>query len=817
VILLLPVAAAAQERWSDPATWGGAPPTAGAVATIPAGRTVLLDTRTPSLAGIVVRGTLLAREGDVALTAGYVLVEGGRLEIGTAAAPFRGRATITLTGTTTAAPTASLAHFGNKVLALHGGTISLHGAPVGTTWTRLAADAPAGATTLTLAQPVEWRAGDRIVVATSSRNADEAEVREIAAVQGTSVTLAQPLRFRHFGTVRSAGGVAVDVRAEVGLLSHNVVVQGDDGSEASRIGGHAMFMNGATPARVQLQHVTFRRMGQLNVTGRYPMHFHLMGSAAQGSYVRGAAIDGSIQRGIVLHGVSGVELSGNVVYNTVGHNVVVEDVNTTGNLLDRNLALSNRQASPLQTTPELRAQNDRLPANFWFKSGRNTVTRNHAAGSLSSGFSYDEIGGEPIDFRGNVAHAAMSREGAGAGDFDITAGLLLASGEARPAGEVIADVLLYHNHSGAWPEEKGRWVIDRMLAADNDIQTFNRSPGNLVTYRAPVFVGRLTETRTEPGPMVLIQYGSDVRLESPTVVAYADGRLVSPVDIAQVPIGTLTIANMRVVGAPPLVPIPDENIVTYEDDSFQPRGSYVSDRRFAPASCPRVQVGTPEPEPAYRCPRAYRYTELDVRDRGALSTRLHRRVAIRRSDGVGFTGGMFGYSTILDAGLRYELPTASARGFALRLNHDFAESLVPLGPSDVVPVSVPVSGVPAAVARGGTGNPPSTLTNTVRLRAASDAADFAANPLTTFLYDAAARRVLAHADRRWLLVVTDAPVTIGASVAAAGACPSPRDAAVAALLARARREPLPDIDGDGRRDATDLVTTLRRTEDACRR
>ena len=253
--------------------------------------------------------SLVAANADVAITAGYIIVDGGRLEIGTATTPFTCRAVVTLTGTTTAAPTPALAHFGNKVLAVQGRAVSLHGREVGTAWTRLAADVTAGAGSITLADAPRWRIGDRLVVATSTRQMNQTEVVEIAAINGSTVTIARPLQFSQVGTVRRAGDVSVDVRAEVGLLTHNIVVQGDEQSESLRIGGHAMFMIGATPATVQLARVTFRRMGQFNLTGRYPVHFHLM-DAMRDSYVRQVAIDGSIQLGIVLHAVSGVQATG---------------------------------------------------------------------------------------------------------------------------------------------------------------------------------------------------------------------------------------------------------------------------------------------------------------------------------------------------------------------------------------------------------------------------------------------------------------------------------------------------------------------------
>ena len=45
------------ERWSEPSTWGGDVPVAGSSVTIPAGKTVLLDTETAPLDGLMIHGT----------------------------------------------------------------------------------------------------------------------------------------------------------------------------------------------------------------------------------------------------------------------------------------------------------------------------------------------------------------------------------------------------------------------------------------------------------------------------------------------------------------------------------------------------------------------------------------------------------------------------------------------------------------------------------------------------------------------------------------------------------------------------------------
>ena len=514
---LAQTAVPAGQRWSDPATWGGTVPPAGATVVVPIGKTIVLDVQTPPLKGLTIQGKLIASPAtDVGVTSDYIMVRGGQLQIGTAAAPYKRRATITLTGNTTADLAGSLG-FGAKVLGVMGGTLELHGTPSVVSWTPLAADVAVGANTITLSRPPGWLAGDEIVIATSSTNQNHYDVATIQSISGATVTLRAPLRYRHFGTVRTVGSATVDVRAEVGRLNRNIVVQGDASSTTSKIGGHTMFMTGGLTT-VQIANTEFRRMGQHNQLGRYPLHFHLMEAGCKDCYVKDSSVRDTIQRGIVVHGTSGVTVAGNVVFNTVGHNIFIEDERTTNNVIDRNLALVNKQPKPLHTEPTLVSQNDRMPANFWFRSGRNTVTNNAAAGSFANGYIYDNIptpSDGAITFVRNTAHAAMGTEGSGAGDFDTMAGLMILGG--GHVQDRIEDTLVYHNRVGIWPEEGGPYNFDRFIAAENiEKATENRGVTTFTTtYRNGVFIGSL-DGKKPTNNELHIQYGGEVHLINPT-------------------------------------------------------------------------------------------------------------------------------------------------------------------------------------------------------------------------------------------------------------------------------------------------------------
>ena len=98
-------------------------------------------------------------------------------------------------------------------------------------WTDLGETAKAKQRTLKLRQAVDWSAGDFLVLATTgghkSQNQNEkVQIASVAADKKT-LTLTQDLKHEHLGeTQRFPGEVTLETRAEVGLLTHNVVVRG---------------------------------------------------------------------------------------------------------------------------------------------------------------------------------------------------------------------------------------------------------------------------------------------------------------------------------------------------------------------------------------------------------------------------------------------------------------------------------------------------------------------------------------------------------------------------------------------------------------
>ena len=393
------------KRWSDPASWPDQKvPTAGADVVIPKDLELLLDVSPPPLASLKIEGTLTADERDLEITTGAVHVF-GTLVIGSERAPFMHRMVFTLTGDDPGTDLPS------KMIAVYGlGTLELHGESR-TAWTRLAATANAGSTQLLLDGPTDWRSGDRVVVASTSFEPNDAEVVRIASVTGPSVTLAEPLRATHWGSTQSIGGATVDERAEVGLLSRNIVVRGDERSDVSGFGGHIMMMGGTT----RVEGIELTRVGQRGKLARYPIHWHMMGDSP-GQYARGNSIWHSFSRCVTVHGTNDVTVANNVCYDHAGHGYFLEDGIEARNTFSGNLGVMTR------VPPEGKRllASDATPATFWMTNPDNTWRNNVAAGSEGYGFwlalpehptGLSTNGGvwpqyQPLrEFAGNVAHS----------------------------------------------------------------------------------------------------------------------------------------------------------------------------------------------------------------------------------------------------------------------------------------------------------------------------------------------------------------------------------------------------------------------------
>jgi hypothetical protein len=137
--------------------------------------------------------------------------------------------------------------YGNKVLGVRYGTLDMHGVERTPTWTELEYTVEAGGTVITLKEDVDWVAGEMIAIASTSYDPREGEHRTILSIESDmrTVTLDQPLDHKHFAETQYFGddGDFIEMRAEVGLLSRNVVFRGDPETSPENQYGANIFLH----------------------------------------------------------------------------------------------------------------------------------------------------------------------------------------------------------------------------------------------------------------------------------------------------------------------------------------------------------------------------------------------------------------------------------------------------------------------------------------------------------------------------------------------------------------------------------------------
>lgn len=759
------------DLWSDPKTWGGKLPAAGDSVTIPAGRTILVDVDPAALKSLTVRGALVFQERDVQLRTNTISVErGGRFQLGTVEKPFEKRATITLDG-----PTATTPGFGGKTFSVVDGILDIHGTKTAHSWTKLGAEVAPGATQIVLAEAPGWRVGDRVVIATSSTRMDDYDAAEIAAIDGKTVTLKAPLKFKHFGTVRMVGDEKVDVRAEVGLINRNIVIAGDEASVAQQVGVHMMFM-ASQDTTIRLSNIEVTRAGQFNRLGRYPVHFHIMKDQCKGCFVRDLSVHDTIQRGIVVHDTSNILFEGNVVYKTVGHNFIVETMSTPGNAFRHNLALVNTMPSPKFTNADLLAQNDDIPGGFWIKNARNEFSDNASAGSVGIGFFFDATSEGPLLFQRNTVHAAMSK--GAPRDFIIQSGFLLMCGQEDAdklkQGSKVTDVLLYQNGlSGFWPEKcttfsKGMspFEISRIQMIDNLVVNMQlRGQQDFFEIKDSLFTETLLDPTNRAGALHF-QYGATVTLTRPTF-AHMQSAVYGSNDILGPWIARLRVEGARFIQADKSAiarPAGSDALLEALDDSFMPKGSYTTVEGSKPTlAVPGCTTKAGGDGNVIYCPTTPVLGALMVNqslskgeDNFSQGTPMHTVTALAREDGGMFpprSYGFGGYEIAAGTDLVYRLGVAPQGRYSV---HFAPMGSVSKGLDDTsyVDVAIPAAKAPAAVYRLDADESAniSLPKPADTLKPASSVAELKSNPMTHYFFDSSSGALRLKANYRHIVV-----------------------------------------------------------------
>ncbi|XP_044294790.1 cell migration-inducing and hyaluronan-binding protein isoform X2 [Varanus komodoensis] len=280
-------------------------------------------------------------------------------------------------------------------------------------------DTNVNSTIMRLADDVRsWKAGDKIVVAStdySMYQAEEFQILPCRACGPNEIKVAGKAMYLHTGEVIDG----VDMRAEVGLLTRNIVVMGEMEKQCynyntdlcsffdfDTFGGHIKI--GLSFKAVHMEGVELRHMGQQSL-GHYPIHFHMAGDVDEkggyhpATYVKDLSIHHAFSRCVTVHGSNGLLIKDVVGYDTLGHCFFTEDGPEVRNTFDHCLGLvvkpstllpSDRDTKMCKTITEgafpgfvpKPRQDCNAVSTFWLANPHNNLINCAAAGSEETGF-----------------------------------------------------------------------------------------------------------------------------------------------------------------------------------------------------------------------------------------------------------------------------------------------------------------------------------------------------------------------------------------------------------------------------------------------
>ncbi|XP_062455906.1 inactive cell surface hyaluronidase CEMIP2 [Rhea pennata] len=263
-----------------------------------------------------------------------------------------------------------------------------------------------------------WEPGDRIVVASTDYSMYQTEEFTLLPCPECSkqqVKVKENPQFPHMGEVIDG----VDMRAEVGVLTRNILIKGETENTCYRekecqffsydtFGGHIKILKNFTS--VHLSYVELKQMGQQQI-GSYPVHFHLCGDVDEKggysfkTYLEGLSIHHCFSRCVTVHATNGLLIKDTIGYDTLGHCFFIEDGIEQRNTLFHNLGLVTKPGTLLPTDRNssmcigirdkvygsyvpVPATDCMAVSTFWISHPNNHLINNAAAGSQDAGIWY---------------------------------------------------------------------------------------------------------------------------------------------------------------------------------------------------------------------------------------------------------------------------------------------------------------------------------------------------------------------------------------------------------------------------------------------
>ncbi|CAM4611557.1 unnamed protein product [Lepidochelys olivacea] len=263
-----------------------------------------------------------------------------------------------------------------------------------------------------------WLPGDRIVIAStdySMHQAEEFNLLPCPECKSNQVKIDGSPLYLHIGEVVDG----IDMRAEVGLLTRNILIQGEMEDSCygqnqcqffsyDTFGGQIKIQRNFTS--VHMAGVELKNMGQ-QILGSYPVHFHLTGDVDERggyespTYLDNLAIHHCFSRCVAIHGTHGLLVKDTIGYDTLGHCFFLEDGLEQRNTFYHNLGLLTKpgtilpsdrnEAMCLAMRSNVYGNYVPIPSTdcmavstFWIANPNNNLIENAAAGAQDVGIWY---------------------------------------------------------------------------------------------------------------------------------------------------------------------------------------------------------------------------------------------------------------------------------------------------------------------------------------------------------------------------------------------------------------------------------------------
>ena len=394
----------------------------------------------------------------------------------------------------------TLKPWGTRSLTLEVGKLIMHGTTPDVLAVHLSRTSNAGQNTLTLDSPVQWKAGDVIAIAATSRSpmgsdsrkrVEESEYRTIRSVSTDklTITLTTGLSFTHKGApLQVVNHANVSVGAEVSLLSRKITIHGGHlPTEAPQYnmgwqlnvgcsstvrkgcgrgsGSMGFPMGGKRPGLMQIEGVLLRDVGQNGVRAAAVEVDGLKGSEEE-SFFRRNAIWRAFNTGISLrHTSQPLTVADNVFFNVQGDGCRVI---SRGNVITSNLVIGVATPQPTCKFSYDYQSNDCKPAGYRVAK-TNYFYDNVVASSVGAGFITDGDLCESFAWAwiGNVAHS--TRDGLLVMDYPAEADYNWQ--KDTYSCRMVGGVMTYYTSdmgTMVW-YASGNVVVDNVVSVDNMI------------------------------------------------------------------------------------------------------------------------------------------------------------------------------------------------------------------------------------------------------------------------------------------------------------------------------------------------------------